>query len=279
MRWKMSRLCLGEFWEVHTCATSVLSTQVHTGAAKPGAWGPATGAFLCRLTAVPSWLITFNISLLFTHQQQYCSCTSSIFRLLRVLRVVVTVREVPGRTTCIHEHKRIRTLPTHAQKQLVSDHILSPFAKPLPPPSLPPSPSYTLDVSLLCWWIGAEEKAGRLDTELLMQSSYTNSSCAWSASTSTGERGIDGTDAAFDSHSNPPPCPLPSGLTNTATIQCKYRHITIQLTGSTTEYLMKKAYKSINNKLCMLWLCSDHRYVSYLKLIKWPLRLRRPNLS
>lgn len=41
----------------------------------------------------------------------------------------------------------------------------------------PSLPSYTLDVSLLCWGTGAEEKAGRLDTELLLQSSHTDTLC------------------------------------------------------------------------------------------------------
>lgn len=83
-------------------------------------------------------------------------------------------------TTCIHEHKHIRTfLCSHVHKNNLSTTascLLLPNLPSLPPPC-------TLDVLLLCWWIGAEEKAGRLDTELLMQSSYTNMSWAQSGLT------------------------------------------------------------------------------------------------
>lgn len=40
----MSRSCLGESWEFHTCVTSALISQVHPGAAKPGAQVSAKGA-------------------------------------------------------------------------------------------------------------------------------------------------------------------------------------------------------------------------------------------
>lgn len=148
MMQKMVELYLGESWEVHTCVTSShrwcqargVKDQPHTHT--HAEWNTDTHSHwllhaLHKLTGVPSWLITFNIFIIYTPPaalQQY------IIRLHSAPSALChkkTTREEPPRTTCTHERKRRRTLPTCAQKQLVSDCVWSPFADP--PPSLPPS--------------------------------------------------------------------------------------------------------------------------------------------